>query len=269
MAYTGSMRDYWQQQTAEKPLNSGIMWSRPETKSTAGKMLIVGGNAHGFAAPAEASTAAQKAGIGTSRVLLPSSLSRTIPAGFLEVEFAPSTPSGSFARTALAELLDFSAWADGVLLAGDFGRNSETAVLLEEYARKYKGLLAISGDAIDYFMTETEQVLARQATLLVPSFQQLQKLLTAAGHPTALTSDMGLLKFVDVLHEITEKYAVNLMINYEGSITAAVNGKVSTTKLKEGSDASEIVLSADGLTWWIQNPTKPFDALSAAALQSA
>ena len=40
---------------------------------------------------------------------------------------------------ALAPLLDLAQWADGVLLAGDIGRNSETTVLLETFMSKYHG----------------------------------------------------------------------------------------------------------------------------------
>src|SRR5882762_3047468 len=103
---------YWYKQTSEKPLYPDLLWSRPENKSQAGKLLIVGGNLHGFAAAGEAYTEAVKAGIGTARVLLPDSLQKTVGRVFEAGEYAPSTPSGSFSRKALAELLDMSGWSD-------------------------------------------------------------------------------------------------------------------------------------------------------------
>src|SRR5260221_160024 len=118
----------WLRQTKE-PLFPDLLWSRPENKRHAGKLLIVGGNANGFATPARAYSAAAKAGIGTAKVLLPAALQKTLGKSFAEAEFALSTPSGSFSRQALDSLLDSANWADGVLLAGDFGRNSETAIL--------------------------------------------------------------------------------------------------------------------------------------------
>src|SRR5579859_2484419 len=102
-------QSYWLRQT-EKPLFPELEWSRPETKTQAGKLLIVGGNVHGFAAPAEAYGEVMKAGVGTVRVLLPESLRRSVGKLFPEADFAPSTPSGSFAANALAELLDASLW---------------------------------------------------------------------------------------------------------------------------------------------------------------
>src|ERR1700749_1211633 len=118
-------RNYWHKQTTDKPLYPELLWSRPENKRFAGKLLIIGGSLHGFTAPAQAYAEALKAGIGSARVLLPDALQKTIGTVLEAGEFAPSTPSGSFSKQALAEALELSQWADGVLLAGDFDRNSE------------------------------------------------------------------------------------------------------------------------------------------------
>src|SRR6185312_2009701 len=91
-------------------------------------------------------------------------------------EYAPSTPSGSFSQKALAELLSLSQWAEGVLLAGDLGRNSETAILLEQFSQKYAGQLTITQDALDYFTKSPKDLAQREDTLLVCSFAQLQKI---------------------------------------------------------------------------------------------
>ena len=256
-------RTYWHRQTKDKPLFPDLLWSRPENKRHAGKLLIAGGNLHGFAAPAEALTAAEKAGIGTARVLLPLAVQKLLPKGFMEMEFAASTPAGSFSRQALAELLDASQWSDGVLLAGNFGRNSETAVLLEQFIEKYDGQLTVTKDAIDYWMGKPAPLLQRPDTLLVTSFSQLQKLATAAYFPVAFTSDMGLLKLVDLLHEFSEQYQASFAIRYESNYVAAVRGEVSTTPAAE-KGAWCVKTAAAGAVWWLQNPGKPFEALSSA-----
>ena len=51
-------RTYWHKQTVEKPLFPDILWSRPQNKRQAGKLLIVGGHAESFAAVGEAYAAA-------------------------------------------------------------------------------------------------------------------------------------------------------------------------------------------------------------------
>ncbi len=48
-------------------------------------------------------------------------------------------------------MLDVGQWADATLLAGDFGRNSETAILLEQFIEKFRVQLVITQDAADYF----------------------------------------------------------------------------------------------------------------------
>ncbi|MEK7059789.1 MAG: hypothetical protein AAB971_03465, partial [Patescibacteria group bacterium] len=192
-------RTYWHKQTVEKPLFPDILWSRPQNKRQAGKLLIVGGHAESFAAVGEAYAAAESAGIGITRVLLPDSLQKTVGRVFRAGEYVPSTPSGSFSQKSLAELMDMSAWADGTLLAGDLGKNSETAILLEKFINKYDGALTLAGDAVDYFIGSPAQLLGRRDTVLVLSFEQLQKLAANARFTLAFTSQMDFLHLIEAL----------------------------------------------------------------------
>lgn len=261
------MQTYWQKQGTE-PLFPDLLWSRPENRQHAGKLLIIGGHAHGFAAPAEAFSAAEKAGIGTARVMLPDhirpQLAKFQSAG-LVTEFAPSTPSGSFASKALAELLDASNWADGVLLAGDLGRNSETAILLEKFAAKTKLPLVISKDAVDYFTPSPDVLLARGNACLVLSIAQLQKLAVQAKFTTAITFGMDLMRLVEALHDFTGQYDLNLITKHQDSLIVASGGQVSSTKTKlDVEDSWRVATAATASVWWIQNPSKSFEALTTA-----
>lgn len=181
---------YWQKQVAGTPLFPDLLWSRPEHRAAAGKLLIIGGNAFGFAAPGEAFAAATKAGAGELRVLLPDRLRSTVGA-VLAAEYAPGNASGSFSSSALTEFMVESGWADSVLLAGDIGRNSETAILLEKFTDLYHGQLTITKDAVDYFTALPQALLARPETTLVLSFAQLQKLATNAHFFTRLHVQHG------------------------------------------------------------------------------
>jgi hypothetical protein len=259
-------RTYWHKQTADSPLFPDLLWSRPENKRQAGKLLIIGGNAHGFAAPAEAYAAAEKAGAGTVRVILPDSLRKTVGRGFPAGEFAPSTPSGSFSQKALAELLDGARWADAVMLAGDFGHNSETAILLEKFAQDYKGPLALTQDAADYFTSAGEIIIQRPKTLLALSFAQLQKLAKNAHFTTPFTFDMDLLRLVDALHEFTRKYTPQIIVKHRPTMFAAVGGQVSTTKLDKDPEIWRVRIAASATVWWLQNPNKPFEALATSSI---
>lgn len=257
---------YWHKQAIEQPLFKDLMWSRPENRAQAGKLLIVGGNAHGFAAPAEAYAEATKDGIGTARVLLPDSLRKTVGRVLETGEYAPSTPSGSFGQKTLAELVDMSAWADATLLAGDFGRNSETAIMLERFIEKYYEQLVLTQDAADYFTKTPHNLLQRENILLVISFAQLQKIAIHAHFTAAFIFGMDFLRLVEALHEFTNQHQAAIIVKHHATIFVAINGQVSTTKLERDPETWRVKTAACAAVWWLQNPTKPFESLTTSVI---
>jgi len=255
------MHEYWQKQTAAKPLFADLLWSRPENKNQSGKLLIVGGNVHSFAAVGEAYAAAISAGIGTARVLLPDGLQKTVGKVFEAGEYAPSSASGSFGQKALAEMLAMAEWADATLLAGDFGRNSETAVLLEKFTDKYEGQLTITHDALDYF-TKWDSILTRDKTMLVMSFAQLQKITKIARFTTAFTYEMDFLHLIEALHEFTACFQASIIVKKDDTIFVAIKGKVSSTHQAEKQKTWRVKTAARASVWWLQNPSKAFESIT-------
>jgi len=258
--------DFWLQQTSEKPLFPDLIWNRPENRQFAGKLLIVGGNLHGFTVPATSYNEALRAGIGVARVILPDALQKIVGKLVPEAEFTPSTPSGSFAREALGELLPAAEWADGVLLAGDFGRNSETAVLLESFVEKYTGALTLTKDAVDYFAKSPQVLLNRPETTLVISFAQLQQIATNSQFNQPIIYTMDMLQLVDALHNFTNEFSTNIIVRHLDNIFVAVNGRVSTTKRTTQEKIWCTKTATHATTWWIQNLSKPFEAISTAVI---
>ncbi len=263
------MDDYWIKQGDAKPYFPDLQWSRPENRIQAGKLLVAGGNAYGFAAAGAAYGEAITAGIGTARVLLPDSLQKTVGKVLTAGEYAPSTPSGSFSQKALAALLEMSAWADGTLLAGDFGRNSETAILLEQFILKYSGQLTLTQDATDYFTKTPAALLRRTDTLLVLSFAQLQKLAASAHFTIAFTFNMDFLRLIEALHSFTTEVQTALVVQHLQTVFVAFQGRVSTTKLTAEAPIWRVKTAAHASTWWLQNPTKTFEALTTALYAQA
>jgi ADP-dependent NAD(P)H-hydrate dehydratase / NAD(P)H-hydrate epimerase len=254
--------DYWSRQTTDKPLFPDLLWSRPENKAYAGKLLIVGGNEFGFVAPANAYSYAEAAGIGVIRMLLPESMRKYVGKTFDAGDFAPATPSGSFSQRALAEMLDMARWADGVLLAGNFGKNSETAILLEKFAAKCPCALMLAGDAVDHFLAAPTPVLDRERTTLALDFSQLQKLAVGAHHPKAFTSQLDFLHFIDMLHGFADEHKAHLLVSRLGQTFVASQGQVSITP---NPDDNELLKAASQTTvWWLQNPDKAFQAMTTA-----
>lgn len=256
--------EFWQKQEAGKPLFPQLLWSRPENRQAAGKLLIVGGNLHSFLAPAEAYTETITAGIGMSRVLLPSAIQKVVGPSIENGEFAASTPSGSFSQRALVELLDWCKWADGILFAGDLGRNSETAIMVEKFLQKCEAPTVITKDAIDYVVSLPRAALERPNTTLVPSFSQLQRLGVAAKFERPLTFSMDMLHLIEWLHIFTEKYAPHLIVKHLDRIFVAVNGEVSSTKLAQDLPVWRLKTAAHAAVWWVQHPSKPFEACTMA-----
>lgn len=255
---------YWQSQTADKPLFPELEWSRPENRQQAGKLLVVGGHSHGFAAPAEAYGEAMRAGVGTIHTLLPDSIRKIVGVILPEADYAPSTPSGSLSQKALGELLQAGNWADGVLFAGDLGRNSETAILIEGFLAKHAGQVTLTKDAVDYVVSAPKVALKRPETLLVLSLSQLQRLGIAAGFPAPVKFSMDLLHLVEWLHAFTTTHRPLIVVKHGGHILVAVNGQVSSTTLARGMPIWRLNTAAHASVWWLQHPNKPFESLTAS-----
>lgn len=259
--------DYWQKQTSDAPLFEDILWARPENRRGAGKLLIVGGSVHGFAAVGEAYAAAEAAGAGHIRALLPNAIRTHFPVFWgqnLDIEFAASTHSGGFGRDALNELLIGAGWADAVLLAGDFGRNSETAILLDKFAGKYSGPLVLTQDAVEYFIRQPEPVLDRPDTAMVLSLGQLQKIGTATKFDKPFLLGMGLMLLVQALHDFTKKHPAIIVTKEQDNLVVAYKGRVSSTKLEKDIEIWRVGTAAKAAVFWQQNLKKPYESISSS-----
>lgn len=248
----------WLRQKPDEPLFPDVLWSRPENRRHAGKLLIIGGHKQAFNEVSAAYAAAQKAGIGSARVILPDSLQKMLHTLFPEAEYAASTPIGSFSRQALGTLLDASEWADAVLLVGDLGRNSETAVLLEGFIEKYPGKLALTGDSLDYFLNQSSKLISRKDSLIIGSLNQIQKL----AAPNLIQQNADLIKVVEQISDWVSKTDLEAVATHSNQAIVAVNQQISTSPVK--ASVPDVSLAAYAAVWWLQQPEKPFEALTSA-----
>ncbi|MCA9333094.1 hypothetical protein KDA00_04460, partial [Candidatus Saccharibacteria bacterium] len=253
---------HWYKQSTE-PLFPDLIWSRPENKNQSGKLLIVGGSVSGFLSVAESYNESLSAGVGNSKTLLPASLQKNIGRVLDNCDFAPSNNSGSFSRKALSEWIDMSAWADGVIVVGDLGRSSETAILLESYLTKFTGLLTITKDCVDYFHSNPERVLQRPNTTIVVSIAQLQKLAKNIKWKTAITFNMSSFQLVEQLYELSKSYTCNIITVHNELTFVSCDGKISTTTY-ENNGSWRVSYATWTAVWWIQNPKKPFESMTTA-----
>jgi len=259
---------YWQQQAVSTPLFPDIEWGKPEQRSARGRLGIIGGNKLGFAGVAEAYTTAHAAGAGEVRVLLPDCLRNAIPKTMTDVVFGACNPSGSLSREALPEIRALTTWANAILLAGDAGRNSETAITYSDLIREYTGPLIITRDAIDLVKNDTEALVNRPNTVLIVSFAQLQKIFQAVYYPKMLTFSMQLLQLVEAVHKFTITYPVTITVLHRETLVVAHNGQVVSTKwdnpmaIWRGRTASR---AASYLLW---TPAQPLEAIATSLVES-
>lgn len=222
--------DYWQQQTKAAPLFPDIEWQKPEQKALAGKLLLLGGNAHGFAAVAQAYHDAKQAGIGECRAVLPDALKKSIGPLAPDCVFVPTNQSGGITKDSLPQLKAAAAWADSLLFIGDAGRNSETAIVCEQLLQAFPDKLTVATrDAIDLLKSAWPELLQREHTVLVITFAQLQKMFQAVYYPKTILFSMQVATLVEALHKFTTTYEASIVTFHQNQLLIAKNGQVSST----------------------------------------
>ena len=256
--------DYWHKQQSSKPLFPDIEWQKPEQRALAGKLLIVGGNKLGFAAVAQAYNDAIAAGVGECRVILPDALKPVVDKLAFDCLFVPSNPSGGMSKDALVQLQAAAAWADAILLIGDTGRNSETAITLEAFLASTDKQTVITRDAVDLLRGNTPQLLQRQRTTFIATLAQLQKILQSVYYPKTVLFSMSLMALVETLHKFTITYPVTLVIFHHNHLVVAQQGQVSTTPWEEPMLIWRGSVAAKVSVYMLQHPAKTFEAATAA-----
>lgn len=255
---------YWQKQSIDTPLFPDVEWSKPETRTQAGKLGIIGGNKLGFAGVAESYSIALKNGVGQVRVLLPDVLKKTIPKTITDTVYAPTNISGSLTKEAITEMVALGAWADEILLIGDAGRSSETAIAYEQFLQSYQGKLVVTRDAIDLVKNSSRELIERPDTLLVASFAQLQKLFQSVYYPKVLTFSMQLTQLVEALHKFTITYPVTISVLHKDHLIISHNGDVVSTPWSNPMAIWRGDVASKTAAYWLWNATKPLQAAATA-----
>lgn len=254
--------DYWKKQSTEAALYPDIEWSKPEQRSQAGKIGIIGGNKLGFAGVAEAYTIARSTGAGEVRALLPDALRSTIPKTITDTLFSATNPSGSLSSDALADMKALGGWAQSILMIGDAGRSGETAIVYEQFIQQYHGQLVLTRDAVDLVKNNTQALVERPNTLLVVSFAQLQKIFQAVYYPKVLTFSMQLTNMVEALHKFTITYPVTIAVLHKESFLIAHDGDVISTPWQNPMAIWRGAVAAKAACYWLWNPNKTLQAIA-------
>ena len=255
-------REYWQRQNVDNPLFSDIEWSKPEQKSKAGKLLIAGGTIHGFSAVVKSYSAALEAGAGEVKVAVPDGLKKNLPPDFQNGIFLPTNHSGALSKKGEAEIISAGKWADGILLVGDSGQNSETGILYDKLLNSNETWITITRDAVELLYTSAEKLANRKNTNLVMSFPQVQKLFSKVYYPKVLTFSMQFVGFIEALHKFTITYPVTLTVLFNEKIIVAHDGEVVSQDFNNQMLLINGQLAAKTATYLLWNPKKPLQSIA-------
>jgi hypothetical protein len=199
-------------------------------------------------------------------VLLPDILRKSIPTNITDTVFGTTNPSGSLSKDAEGELFALQAWADGLLFIGDAGRNSETAILYENFIRNSTVPLTITRDAVDLVKNSATALVERPNTLLIVSFAQLQKLFQAVYYPKILTFSMQLTTLVEALHKFTITYPTAITVLHKDTLLVAEKGNVTSTKWENPMAIWRGSVAAKAAAYWLWTPTGTLKAVTASLL---
>lgn len=254
---------YWLRQDG-KPLYPDAIWAKPERKTQAGKLLIIGGNGLEFKETQTAYGWSLDKGIGECKVVLPKSAQKVLGA-HPDIEFTEATSHGGFSLNSKADLLAYMDWPDTILLPGELGKNSETTQVLEHIVRSTDKRIVLVRDSIDLLKADYKTLLERDETTLVLTLTQLQEIFKAISWPQPIRSQMSLGELTDQLHKFTNKYSVNIVTCFARNLISASAGDVASTRLAGEPESWQLevaVSSANWLTW-----TNPGQALATACWQ--
>lgn len=223
---------YWQKQTS--PLFADLAWNIPEQK--AGRVSVIGGNAGGFHGVMKfAESLTNNFPLRAINILLPDALRGKVPP-LPNLEFASSTESGSFAKS--AELNQACLADDLTILAGDFSRNSATAAALSDAVQgviksEPTSPLLVMRDSVDLLSADAAILLQHPKLILIASMAQLQKIFRAIYYPRMLMLSQPLSMTVETLHKFTLSYPVTILTFHEQQILVAEGGNIISTPLEK------------------------------------
>lgn len=264
-AVINSDLSYWQKQNT--PLFQDLLWNLPEQKF--GSINVIGGNSQGFSTPIRVSEFVKsKFPFREVKTILPDSLKKSLPVSH-EIEFTPSTESGSFAKS--PELTDFLKNADANLIVGDLSKNSATTVAFSQAIKSApEKLYLISRDAVDSLASEMDNLLQLPKFFILATMPQLQKIFRAIYYPKMILLSQPIIPTVETLHKFTLSYLATIITFHENQVIVASGGKVTTTPI-DSTDYSPLALWSGPLAAWITtlnfyNPSKPLEATTAAIL---
>lgn len=255
--------EYWQKQS--KPLFEKIFWNLPEQKT--GIITVIGGNLQNFSTEIRNTEFLNELNLKEVKLILPDSVKSKLPP-FVNLEFVPSTSSGSFDKSFLLDnLLQNSGY---LLYSGDFSKNAATAIAIADTIKNTTLPCLITRDTIDLMSSELSSILEKPNLILLGSLVQLQKAFRAIYYPKMILLSMPILPVIEILHKFTLSYPTTILTFHQDQIITAKDGNVITTpiNLTNFSPLSlwSGTLACKAATLHLWNQNLPLEALTSSIL---
>lgn len=183
---------------ADEPLYPKILWNRPISRGTAGRLLVVGGHASEFSLATGLFEVVMAAGAGECTVALPDALLKLL-AGTPSTVFVASSQSGSIGREALGQVLELSEEADGIILGANLSAHSDSTILVERLLQELERPIIVFGEALVAARNNLSALTGRADALIIASMPEIFKLAGMLGVAIQIRPDGGLLNKVEIV----------------------------------------------------------------------
>lgn len=248
---------------ADQPLFPDIFWNRPTMRRRAGRLLLIGGHRGEFSLLQAIYQSAEAAGVGECIAVMPDSLRRTVgEAGF--GRFVPASASGSIGRAAVGELLQLGADVDALILGANLTNNAETAVAIESLITKLEQPVVITEETIQILKFHPELITGNPKALVVATMPGLFAL---AGHhhlPIAIKPHGGVVGKIEIVQQLAAISRCSYLV-FDSEIIVQAEGQTSLTALSQPLSALSGAVIGVAATFWIQQLTQSYAALTSAA----
>lgn len=247
----------------EKPLFPDLLWSRPTLRSRGGRLLIVGGHKHEFSLVQDIYQVAEAAGIGEAQAALPDTLQRLVGGGEFG-HFLPATASGSLGKAALGELLHITNDYDSVIIGANLTNNSETGIMIESLISQSEQPVVITEETINTLKFNPELITGNPKALVVTTMNGLFALANHHHMPLVIKPNSGLMGKMEIIQQLVSISECNYLI-FDHEVIVAAEGEMSVTQLPIGLSDQPGVMIGLASTFWLQQRSRPFEALTTAA----
>ncbi|HUC96687.1 MAG TPA: hypothetical protein VMR16_03430, partial [Candidatus Saccharimonadales bacterium] len=167
----------------------------------------------------------------------------------------------------LIEMKALGEWSTGILLIGDSGNNSETAILYESFVKDYDGPLTITRDAVDLLKNSSSELVDRPNTLLVVSLAQLQKIFRTVYYPKVLTFSIQLTNLIEALHKFTITYPITIAVLHQNTMLVANDGAVTSTPFNEPMQIWRGITATNAAVYWLWSPSKTLESVTTSLIK--